>query len=190
MDPTDVQLIAEAAASLPNGNEGIEAHLDTIDSQENNGDIRMNGFSNEEIKDFKHVIYNELVKNHNRQFEPKAGQLTLVEPYELHEQGQIRLGFRFNTEKKPEKKIPELYAAYVRKADLKAMHDQENVLIQDLYRYYWRGCTELLGKYFEKKDKYIYLYYDAPLFIANENVRTAQKRLRTMKTKSRSKPNY
>jgi hypothetical protein len=44
-----------------------------------------------------------------------------------------------------------------------------------------------MSKYFEKKDKYTYLYDDTPLFVPNESLEQAAVRIRGMATRSRKK---
>ncbi len=63
--------------------------------------------------------------------------------------------------------------------------DQESIFIQDLYKFYLRASVELLSKYFEKRDKYTYLYEDIALFIAGNSLEEAEERIRNMKTRAR-----
>jgi len=44
-----------------------------------------------------------------------------------------------------------------------------------------------MSKYFEKKDKYTYLYDDTPLFVPNETLEEAELRLRGMSSRTRKK---
>jgi len=69
------------------------------------------------------------------------------------------------------------------------LEDQCSVLIQDLYKFYLRSCLELLSKYFEKVDKYTFLYDEdeAPLFIPNGYFRDADIRINNMETRTRKK---
>jgi len=138
-------------------------------------------FPPESLQDFKHVLYNLLVEHYNN---PSAS--TFLQPCALEEDGVVRHGFRFNSRQNPEKKLPELYAQHIRKARLDC-EDQSSVFIQDLYKYYLRACVELLSKYFEKRDKYTYLYDDIPLFVAGETLEQAEERIKTMKTRARKK---
>lgn len=57
--------------------------------------------------------------------------------------------------------------------------------VDEIFRFYLRACIELMSKYFEKKDNYIYLYDEVPLFVPNENLEEAEARLRTMKSRYR-----
>jgi len=50
-----------------------------------------------------------------------------------------------------------------------------------------RASVELLSKYFEKRDKYTYLYEDVPLFLPNGTLEQAEERIRNMKTRARKK---
>jgi len=154
--------------------------------QENNAHSQLgvgmaNSFPPESLQDFKHVLYNLLVEHHNN---PSSS--TFLQPCTLEEDGVIRHGFRCNATQNPEKKLPELYAQHIRKARLDC-EDQSSVFIQDLYKYYLRACVELLSKYFEKRDKYTYLYDDIPLFVPGESLEQAEERIKTMKTRARKK---
>jgi hypothetical protein len=141
----------------------------------------MASFPQESLQDFKHVLYNLLVEYHNN---PSSS--TFLQPCTMEEDGSIRHGFRFNSRQNPEKKLPELYAQHIRKARLDC-EDQSSVFIQDLYKYYLRACVELLSKYFDKRDKYTYLYDDIPLFVPGESLEQAEERIKTMKTRARKK---
>jgi len=141
----------------------------------------MANFPPESLQDFKHVLYNLLVEYHNN---PSSS--TFLQPCTMEEDGIIRHGFRFNSRQNPEKKLPELYAQHIRKARLDC-EDQSSVFIQDLYKYYLRACVELLSKYFDKRDKYTYLYDDIPLFVPGESLEQAEERIKTMKTRARKK---
>jgi len=143
--------------------------------------MHMESFVPEKVTDFKHVIYNLLVDNHNN-----PEKFTFVQPCSIKEKGQTKIGFCFNEKENPDKKLPELYALHIRKARLD-MEDSTSVFIQDLYKYYLRACVELLSKYFEKLDKYTYLYEDIHLFLPNGTLDEAEQRMKSMKTRSRKK---
>lgn len=143
--------------------------------------MHMESFVPEKVTDFKHVIYNLLVDNHNN-----PDKFTFVQPCCINEKGQRKIGFCFNEKENPDKKLPELYALHIRKARLD-MEDSTSVFIQDLYKYYLRACVELLSKYFEKLDKYTYLYEDIHLFLPNGSLEEAEQRMKSMKTRSRKK---
>lgn len=143
--------------------------------------IRIISFPPESLQDFKHVLYNLLVDQYNN---PSSS--SFVQPCSFEDDGVVRHGFRFNSRQNPEKKLPELYAQHIRKARLDC-EDQNSVFIQDLYKYYLRACVELLSKYFEKRDKYTYLYDDIPLFVPGETLEQAEERIKTMKTRARKK---
>jgi hypothetical protein len=146
-----------------------------------NARMHMESFVPEKVTDFKHVIYNLLVDNHNN-----PEKFTFVQPCSIKEKGQTKIGFCFNEKENPDKKLPELYALHIRKARLD-MEDSTSVFIQDLYKYYLRACVELLSKYFEKLDKYTYLYEDIHLFLPNGSLEEAEQRMKSMKTRSRKK---
>jgi hypothetical protein len=141
----------------------------------------MASFPPEKVNDFKHVIYNLLVDNYNH-----PTKHTFVQPCTLEENGVIRHGFCFNENDNPEKKLPELYAQHIRKARLD-QEDISSVFVHDLYKFYLRASVELLSKYFEKRDKYTYLYEDVALFIPGGTLEQAEERIRNMKTRARKK---
>jgi len=141
----------------------------------------MQAFPIEKVNDFKHVIYNLLVENHNN-----PHKSNFVQPCTLEESGVIRHGFCFNEAENPEKKLPELYAQHIRKARLD-QEDISSVFVHDLYKFYLRASVELLSKYFEKRDKYTYLYEDVPLFVPNGTLEQAEERIRNMRTRARKK---
>jgi len=141
----------------------------------------MQPFPLEKVNDFKHVIYNLLVENHNN-----PHKSNFVQPCTIEENGVVRTGFCFNEAENPEKKLPELYAQHIRKARLD-QEDISSVFVHDLYKFYLRASVELLSKYFEKRDKYTYLYEDVPLFIPNGTLEQAEERIRNMKTRARKK---
>jgi len=84
--------------------------------------------------------------------------------------------------------LPELYVQHLKNAQLE-LENQSSPLIQDLYKFYMRSCVELLSKYFEKVDKYTYLYEDEenPLFVPNGTLLDAEVRIKNMKTRTRKK---
>jgi len=145
--------------------------------------IAMKRFPEEKVSDFKHVIYNELVENHNNGAQ-------FVRPCRVVTEGGVKFGFQFNEKEDPDSKLPELYCGHIKKAKLQN-EVQNPIFMRDLYKYYLRSCVELLGKYFEKVDKYTYMYDDEwPLFVSNEPLDEAQRRLRTMKTRARRATPY
>jgi hypothetical protein len=141
----------------------------------------MQPFSTEKVNDFKHVIYNLLVDNYNN-----PHKSNFVIPITIEENGVVRTGFCFNEAENPEKRLPELYAQHIRKARLE-QEDISSVFVHDLYKFYLRASVELLSKYFEKRDKYTYLYEDSPLFLMNDTLERAEERIRNMKTRARKK---
>jgi len=82
------------------------------------------------INDFKHVLYNLLVENHNSPL-----TCSFLQPYSYVDEktGKKKEGFRFNSMENPDKKLPELYAHHIKKARLD-WEDSSSVFIQDLYR--------------------------------------------------------
>jgi len=167
---------SNSSSSLPSFNP-----VTTLAPLPNSQKTHMDSFVPEKVTDFKHVIYNLLVDNHN--FPDK---FTFVQPCTIKEKGQTKCGFCFNEKENPDKKLPEMYALHIRKARLD-LEDSSSVFIQDLYKYYLRACVELLSKYFEKLDKYTYLYEDIHLFIPNGTIEEAEQRMKSMKTRSRKK---
>jgi len=140
--------------------------------------VLMRKFPSNEIGDLKHVIYNLLVDNHN---DPDHCKRVTC----FSKNG--RLGFQFNSLENPEKFVPEMYAFHLRGQCLE-QQQKGSVLIQDLYKFYLRACVELLSKYFEKVDKWSYLYFctGLPLFVPNEDLSEARNRLMRMKSRSRA----
>jgi len=141
---------------------------------------KMEKFSPEKVGDFKHVVYNLLVDNYN---DPQNG--SFAHPIQIEEKGKIHYGFSFNPEMHPEKKIPELYAQYIRK-DRLDVQDFRCVCIQDLYKFYFRAAMELLAKYFDKHGKYSFLYKDVPLFVAEASLEEAANRIKQIKPKKQN----
>jgi len=142
---------------------------------------KMEKFPADKVSDFKHVIYNLLVDNHN---DPSS--TPFVEPVTIVLDGETRTGFRFPDAYNPEKKLPELYAQHIRRARLD-LENQDSIFIQDLYKFYLRACLELLAKYFEKCDKYTFLDDGVPLFVAGTSLKEAETRMKTMRTRARKR---
>jgi len=141
---------------------------------------KMASFEPDQVVDFKHLIYNLLVESFNN-----PEQETFVIPCTVEvASGVYRDGFQFNESMNPDKRLPELYAQHIRKADLQ-LENQESVFIQDLYKFYLRACLELLAKYFEKRDKYTFLYDDIPLFVPGDTLEQAEMRMSKMGTRQR-----
>jgi len=136
----------------------------------------MTSFPVENVVDFKHLIYNLLVDNYNH---PK--EATFVQPIAVEVLGVTRYGFKFNEAENPDKKLPELYAQHIRKADLH-LENQNSIFIQDLYKFYLRACVELLSKYFVKQDKHTFFYDDIPLFVPGGSLKDAEARISKMGT--------
>jgi len=148
--------------------------------------LPMELFPADKVSDFKHVIYNLLVENYNL---PNKTEVPFLEACAVQFEGQIRHGFRFNENARehPDKKLPELYAYHIRKGRLD-LEDQNSIFIQDLYKFYQRACLELLGKYFQKIDKYTFLYDDeTPLFVPGTSLKQAEERMKKMRTRARKR---
>jgi len=143
------------------------------------GRTPMECFTAERVGDFKHLIYNLLVENYNH-----PDKETFVQPCTILENGEQREGFRFDENDNPEKKLPILYAKHVRKANLQS-EDQGSIFIQDLYKFYLRASLELLSKYFEKQDRFTFLYDDIPLFVPGGALEEAEERITKMSTRQR-----
>jgi len=143
------------------------------------GRIQMESFTAERVGDFKHLIYNLLVENYNH-----PEKETFVQPCTVLDNGEQREGFRFDENDNPEKKLPILYAKHVRKANLQ-QEDQNSIFIQDLYKFYLRASLELLSKYFEKQDRFTFLYDDIPLFVPGGGLEDAEERIGKMSTRQR-----
>jgi len=144
--------------------------------------IKMESFSSDQVLDFKRVVYNLLVENFN-----DPTNCTFVKPISVQvAPGFVKEGFQFNDAENPEKKLPELYAQHIRKAPLDK-ENQSSVFIQDLYKFYLRSCLELLSKYFDKKDKYTFLYDDISLFVPNGTLEDAEERISRMSTRQRKR---
>eukprot|EP01114_Cavostelium_apophysatum_P024850 TRINITY_DN98_c0_g1_i1.p1 TRINITY_DN98_c0_g1~~TRINITY_DN98_c0_g1_i1.p1 ORF type:complete len:222 (-),score=60.09 TRINITY_DN98_c0_g1_i1:22-687(-) len=165
-------------ASLSSGLFYLPTDLSTNSSD---SQTPMETFPPEQVSDLKHLLYNLLVDNYNNPDKPAVVQRICVE-----EKGTLRNGFRFVESMKPHKVLPELYAQYIRRGRLDMMKDSQSVLVQDLYKYYLRSCLELLGKYFQKTEKYVFLYEEVELFVEGSSIEDAQERIKTMKTRSRS----
>jgi hypothetical protein len=143
---------------------------------------RMKPFPAPFINDFKHVLYNLLVENHNNPL-----TCSFLQPFSVTDKsGKTKHGFRFPSIGNPEKKLAELYAQHIRKARLE-WAPVSNVFVEDLYRFYFRAVLELISKYFEKVDHLTYLYDQVPLFVPNESLKDAEARLNSMNSRSRNK---
>jgi len=151
-----------------------------VNYKEEPENLQMDRFAEEQIRDFKHVVYNLLVDTYNEAATPVISTCTVVED------GAIRNGFRLTYPDKASKRLSELYAQHVRKARLDNQ-DPTSVFTQDLYKFYFRACIELLSKYFQKKDKFTYLYDDVPLFVPGGSLIDAEKRIRNMVSRSRKR---
>jgi len=149
----------------------------------------MKMFGQDDTTDFKRVLYNMLVLEHNK----KVNQKNRTDPWflsqiSLNYLGSTKNGFCFNREIDPMKTMAELYAFYLRSERLDVL-DISSLLVQDLYKFYARSCVELLRKYFIKIDDYTYLYADnnLPLFVAEETLEQATKRIKKITPKKSRK---
>jgi len=175
------QNMLPSSIEMPNQPEQTTTTYADPNLQQQYGRQPLASFPPEKVNDFKHVIYNLLVENHNN-----PHKSNFVQPCSFEENGVVRTGFCFNEAENPEKKLPELYAQHIRKARLD-QEDISSVFVHDLYKFYLRASVELLSKYFEKRDKYTYLYEDTPLFIPGGTLDQAEERIRNMKTRARKK---
>lgn len=122
-----------------------------------------------------------LVDHHNL-----PEKYTFVRPCSVTDKGITKKGFCFNETEDPDKKIAEMYALHIRKSRLD-LENYNSVFTRDLYKYYLRACVELLSKYFEKVDKYTYVYEDIELFVPYGEIDEAESRIKKMKTRGRKR---
>jgi len=141
----------------------------------------MEPFPAHRVVHWKYVLYNLLVENYN-----SKDRNTLVIPCEVTVKGKLVKGFSLNQALDPKKRLAELYSLYVRKEDL-ASEDYSNPFIQDLYKYYLRCALQLMNKFFIKAGPWTYLYDEVILFIAEENLASAEMRLRFLEGKKKRK---
>jgi len=163
------------------------------DEDNNNNKMSLPKISEKQIMDripscqvthWKHVIYNLLVDNHNDPVQSKFCAPYSVRFFNDQNVAYERLGFRFNLQQNPAKRLAELWAFHEKRKDL----EQTNlapVFKSDLYKFYLRACLDLLAKYFTKHDKYTFLYEDIPLFVPNRSLEDALVRLKKLPAKSR-----
>eukprot|EP01119_Soliformovum_irregulare_P001888 TRINITY_DN11731_c0_g1_i1.p1 TRINITY_DN11731_c0_g1~~TRINITY_DN11731_c0_g1_i1.p1 ORF type:complete len:273 (+),score=36.13 TRINITY_DN11731_c0_g1_i1:89-820(+) len=130
-----------------------------------------------ETRGWKRVLYNLLVENHNSQ-----DKKTLLNPCNVVMQGITRGGFYFNASLNPEQRLPELYSVHVKHIDLTKL-DSKNPSLEGYYKKYWRAALQFISKYFGKACEWTYVYGDVPLFIPNEDVADAEKRLKLIKSR-------
>jgi hypothetical protein len=142
---------------------------------------RMDSFPPAQVSDWKHVLYNLLVENHNS----GDDQNTLLKPVEVMVAGQLKRGFRINPAMQPRQLLAEMYATHVRKESLHGSQGLKPVLLQDLYKHYLRAAYQLMSKYFNKVDQWTYVYGDIPLFVSGETLAEASDRLKLLDTKQR-----
>jgi len=139
----------------------------------------MEQFPAHRVVHWKYVLYNLLVENYNSE-----DKNTLVMPCEVNVKGKMMKGFSLNQALDPKKRLAELYSLYVRKEDL-ASEDYSSPFIQDLYKYYLRCALQLMNKFFIKAGPWTYLYDEIILFIADEDLATAEMRLRFLEGKKK-----
>jgi len=142
---------------------------------------RMESFPSDQVSDWKHVLYNLLVESHNN-----PEKKNLLQPCSMVYNGRRRDGFSVNSTLHPKKKLAELYAYHVRKANLCELDPESNLVI-DLYKYYLRSAYQLMTKYFQKVGSWVYLYEDVPLFVPNSSLAESKERLRLLETRQRKK---
>eukprot|EP01119_Soliformovum_irregulare_P025787 TRINITY_DN963_c0_g1_i1.p1 TRINITY_DN963_c0_g1~~TRINITY_DN963_c0_g1_i1.p1 ORF type:complete len:307 (+),score=43.31 TRINITY_DN963_c0_g1_i1:104-922(+) len=139
----------------------------------------MQSFPTTCVMDWKHVLYNLLVENHNS---PDGN--TILVPCQVESNGELKSGFYINADHDPKKRLAEIYALHIRKDDLVKM-DVDSSLRDDLYRYYLRCALQLMTKYFQKAGPWTYLFDGTPLFVPNETIHDAASRLKTLETRQR-----
>jgi len=138
-----------------------------------------------QVTQWKHVLYNLLVDNHNS---PKVH--TFCRPYTVRKLDEVigtvveRKGFRFDVKQNPSKKLAEMWALYEKRKDL-SVSTLPEVFKVDIYKSYLRSCLDLMAKYFEKEDKWTFLYYETPLFLPNETLCDGLARLKILPAKGR-----
>lgn len=114
-------------------------------------------FADDSIKNFKHVLYNLLVRKKKKRTttyffqacEHFEGKKSFVSQTIIKHQGKNRCGFVLDPDMQPENRLAELYASKIRNVDL-LQEDKASPLIVDIYKFYARAAVELLGKYFIK----------------------------------------
>jgi len=171
----------EPGSDLAGSLEDISSH----DDQEFR--LRMEKIPMEDhIVQWKHVLYNLLVDSHNNPDNNTAFCRTFTSRKLDEATGAVieRKGFSFNVKENPFKKLAELWALYLKKKDLRTSTLPE-VFMADLYKSYTRSCLDLTATYFEKENKWTFLYYEVPLFVPNESPQTAIARLRNLSSKHR-----
>jgi hypothetical protein len=141
--------------------------------------LQMDKFDEDSITNFKQVLYNILVEQHNHpQNDPLIQQFQISDKH-----GNLKYGMAFNTNLFPEKALAELYSTHARRADL-TKEDPSCIFIQDIYKFYYRACEQLLAKYFEKTEKYKWIYSsDLPLFVEGSTLEEADQRIKRIKKK-------
>jgi len=141
----------------------------------------MEPFPAQRVVHWKYVLYNLLVENYN-----SDDKNTLVMPCEVTVKGKIVKGFSLNQALDPKKRLAELYSLYVRKEDL-ASEDYSSPFIQDLYKYYLRCALQLMNKFFIKAGPWTYLYDEIILFVVEEDLASAEMRLRFLEGKKKKR---
>lgn len=142
---------------------------------------RMEPFPDHRVVHWKYVLYNLLVENYN-----SDDKNTLAVPCEVSKNGKSLQGFTLNQALDPKKRLAELYSLYVRKEDI-TTEDYSSPFVQDLYKYYLRCALQLMTKFFVKAGPWTYLYDDVTLFIPDEDLNSAEMRLRFLEGKKKRK---
>eukprot|EP01119_Soliformovum_irregulare_P006096 TRINITY_DN17863_c0_g1_i1.p1 TRINITY_DN17863_c0_g1~~TRINITY_DN17863_c0_g1_i1.p1 ORF type:complete len:257 (+),score=10.08 TRINITY_DN17863_c0_g1_i1:49-771(+) len=143
---------------------------------------QMQPFVASKTTDWKHVLYNLLVENHNA-LHPKD---TLLLPIEVLVNGKWRPGFRINPELQPKIAFADLYAIHIRKEPIDEL-SKDCPFVQDLYKFYWRSSHQLTSKYFKKVGAWMFVYEGRHLFIPGEKLDVAKARIKEIETKQRRK---
>eukprot|EP01119_Soliformovum_irregulare_P003082 TRINITY_DN13383_c0_g1_i1.p1 TRINITY_DN13383_c0_g1~~TRINITY_DN13383_c0_g1_i1.p1 ORF type:complete len:217 (+),score=47.64 TRINITY_DN13383_c0_g1_i1:770-1420(+) len=163
--------------------EKAELEEDVLKQEEDHpqGIAKMTPFPADQT-DWKKILYNLLVENHNEPSDQNP-----IYPLEVEVEGTLRSGFAINTKScDPKKFLAELYAARKRQGALKDL-DPVAPATQALYTHYSRAADQLMSKYFDRVGKHVYAYGDTPLFIPGGELLEAADRIKGIETKSRRK---
>lgn len=137
-------------------------------------------FPTHAISNMKYVLYNLMVDAYNNNSADGFLHCFTVKDGDV-----VKNGFRFNIAMDPGSRLAELYALYIRKKRLD-LEDKRNAFTQDLYKYYKRSCVDMLCKYFEKKDKWTFLYMGEALFQPGDTLEVAQDRIKRLQVRRSS----
>eukprot|EP01119_Soliformovum_irregulare_P008213 TRINITY_DN2130_c0_g1_i1.p1 TRINITY_DN2130_c0_g1~~TRINITY_DN2130_c0_g1_i1.p1 ORF type:complete len:263 (+),score=22.99 TRINITY_DN2130_c0_g1_i1:66-854(+) len=140
----------------------------------------MQKFLPSETADWKHVLYNLLVENHNQ-----VDKNTLLIPCQAMFKGKLCHGFHINSAIDSKKLLAELYAFH-----LKGIRLTETNVEEGIYKKYLRSALQLISKYFSNAGPGTYVYGKVPLFVPNEAIQDAAVRLRSLDTRQRTESKH